>query len=150
MNTTASEATAQTRLPIYSVGGIVFASVLGGPVAAGFLTQQNLRRLGAQSNLRAALFVFGALVVFWLYVAHHTPNDPLSYFLMNLPQFILWWQASYWFTRTPHRTFRTEGGIFTTKWRAFGVGLRFWALLFVLFYIGRYISQHLQATPHAS
>jgi hypothetical protein len=113
----------QTMPRPFGLGSIALAGVVGGPLAAGYLVDTNLRELrrsGVQMRVWACIVALSAL---WFWSVFNTPPDLLSQLLVHLPQALLWWAMAAMLLRSAHRQHALQGGQFRSAWSAFGIAV---------------------------
>ena len=110
-------------IPVNSIGAILIAGLLGGPLAMGYLVRHNFiaMDLPAKPRLLMALLVLSLAI--WLLFALGAPPDAISRLLGLLPQLLVWWLVVRRWMRKPLLLHRAKGGEFTSKWHAVKVGV---------------------------
>ena len=105
-----------------SLGSLVIAGLLGGPLAIGYLSIRNFKALNLHAKSKQATAMFALAVALWFYSSLITPPDVISQLLTLLPQLLLWWLAAGHLMRHALSEHRAAGGKFRSKWYAAAVG----------------------------
>ncbi len=134
---------ASASIRIHSLGGLGMAGLLGGPLAAGYLTFRNMQTLGLSGQVPVAFAWFVFLVAIWLYFIFSVPPDLISQLIPFLPQVVVWWLTARHILRNAHTAYHAEGGLFRSKWAAVRVGLLTFAILKVIFFAGGVLKEML-------
>jgi len=132
---TVSDVPAPDTRRLHSFVAIAIAAFFGGAIAAGYLVFLNFNLIGQskRANRSLAAFTIGGLVA--LYVAWHTPPDIISFQItVGIPQFVVVCLAAWYLQGALLNSHRSFGGVFRSKWFAFGIAILCNASIKVLFY----------------
>ncbi|QDQ72471.1 hypothetical protein FNZ56_00515 [Pseudoluteimonas lycopersici] len=112
-----------TPSPVFGLGSIVVAGLLGGPIAAGALVACNGAVQGESRRTVLTLGFFVLASVAWFLVLYNVPRDTLSELLAHVPQVFIWWLVAVLLLRSVFKSHSAAGGQFRSIWLAVGVGI---------------------------
>ena len=119
----ATPAKSSMTSPVFGLGSIVIAGLLGGPIAAGILVARNGPVQGGSRRTVLMLGFFVLASVAWFWVLYNVPRDALSQLLAHVPQVLIWWLVASLLLRRAFKSHSAAGGQFRSVWLAAGVGV---------------------------
>lgn len=122
-STSTERARAPEAPPIFGLPAIALASLVGGPLAAGWLVDRNTVALGLARERRRAAGFFAVASAVWFWVLFNVPPDALSEFIPHVLQVLPWSLFTVHLLRRHHQEHRAAGGTFRSAWFAFGIAL---------------------------
>jgi hypothetical protein len=118
---------------LFKTSGVALAALLGGALAAGYLTYRNLMSQGRPQSAKRAAIVFGLLAIAFLVAAWYTPPDLISQLLsVGIPQLVLVLFAKRWLQGP---SIGSPPVLFRSNWLAVGVGVLGNVATKVLFFV---------------